>query len=197
MENVFYYWILWGAWIVAAFFLQKSIRRTLISVVILAFIAFGELFVEVSSFSIRVSFIMALCVGYYLAAGSMRKVYHFFSVMTLTSAYAGIHLFEIFDPVWFMVDRFFVIIGVISILALYLGKSMRERLGLLILSMSQGELVFWVILGKFHDGLTIGTADYLNMAAIGFFILCTWTYIEQVTASLNQQVQKSARGKQA
>jgi hypothetical protein len=197
VENVFYYWILWGAWIIAAFFLQKSIRRTMISAVILVCIASGEMFIEVSSFSVRISFILVLCIGYYLASGCKRRVYHFFSVMTLTSAYAGIHLFEIFDPVWFIVDRFFVIISVISILAIYLGKSMPERIGLLVLSMSQGELLFWVILGKFHDGLTIGTADYLNMAAIGCFIVCAWTYLEQILASFNQQAQKSSRGKQA
>jgi hypothetical protein len=63
--------------------------------------------------------------------------------------------------------------------------------------MSQGELLFWVILGKFHDGLTIGTADYLNMAAIGCFIVCAWTYLEQIMTSFNQQAQKSAKGKQA
>lgn len=166
----------------------------MISMFILLCIGFSGLFIEYESFYIRSSFLLIISTGYYLAAKNERKVYFFLSVMALTSAYAGIHLFELYDPVWFLIDRSAVIIGLLGVLSIYLGKSMAERLGLFILSMSQGEFLFWVILSKFHQGLTIGTSDYLNMAAAGFAIICVWTYLESITAAFNQHVQKSAKG---
>lgn len=194
VEHVIFYWIMWAAWIVAAFFMKKSTGRTIISLIILLCIGLVDLFIEFDSFYIRAAFLLIISTGYYLAAKNERKVYFFLSVMALTSAYAGIHLFEIYDPVWFLIDRSAVITGLLGMLSIYLGKSMAERLGIFILSMSQGEFLFWVILGKFHQGLTIGTSDYLNMAAAGFAIICVWTYLGSTTAAFNQHVQKSAKG---
>lgn len=194
VEHVIFYWIMWSSWIVAVFFMKISRVRTMTSMIILLCIGLGELFIEYDAFLIRAAFLLIVSTGYYLAAKNERKVYFFLAVMALTSAYAGIQLFALYDPVWFLIERNAVIIGLLGILSIYLGKSMAERLGLFVLSMSQGEFLFWVILGKFHQGLVIGTSDYLNMTAAGFAIICIWTYLESIAAEFNQQIQKSAKG---
>ncbi|WP_203287661.1 hypothetical protein [Metabacillus sp. cB07] len=197
MENVFYYWILWGAWIIAVFLMKKSAKRTFLSFLLLTFIITGEMTAQVYPFTVSVPFVLTLLTGYYLFSKSPRKLYSFLSVMTMSAAYAAVHLVELFDPVWFAVDRFYVVTGLLSILANYLGKSIHERLGFLFVAIAHGDVLFYGILSRFYSGLAIGSYDYMNMAAVSLLAVCTWTGVEAAMAALNQTLQKAARGKQA
>lgn len=199
MEGIFFYWFMWLAWIVSTFLMKKEKIRIMLSVFILINILISEFYMVVDTFYVRVSFLLFLLLGYYLAVKQKHKksVSFYLTTFTLTFAYAGILLFRIYDPVWFVFDYRIIVSAIVSVLAIYLGKqSSIQKYSLYILSVCQGEFLYWFILGKFHEGLTIGTAACLDMVVIGCLIIYLWTMSQNIILYIEQMLQKPAKEKQ-
>ncbi|MDQ0232945.1 YphA family membrane protein [Metabacillus malikii] len=197
MEGIFYFWFMWLAWIVTTFLLRKSTVRLKLGIFLMITIMMSKYFVLLGEYNIRISLLLFLFLGYYLATKmKSAKISFFIMAMTLTLAYSGILLFRIYDPVWFLFDYRLIVSLVISILAIYLGRKPTEKFTLFIISIGQGEFIYWGILGKFHSGLTIGTSASLDILAIGCFFIYIWVIAQQVITYIEQNIQKPAKEKQ-
>ena len=198
MEGIFYYWMMWLAWIITTFFMKKQKIRTKLTIFLLVNIWISELYWVIGHFHVRVSLLLFLGVGYYLSVkkNNNKSLSYYLIILTLTFAYASILLFHIYDPVWFLFDYRLIVSITVSVLAIYLGKHIVQKYAIYILSVCQGELIYWFILGKFHRGLIIGTAAFLDMVVIGCAIIYLWTTIQQIIFLLEQTLEKPAKEKQ-
>jgi hypothetical protein len=118
------------------------------------------------------------------------------TTLTLMFAYAGTLLFRIYDPVWFLFDYRLIVSVAVSVLAIYLGKQSVQKYALYIISVCQGEILYWFILGKFHEGLTIGTSAFLDMMVMGCLIIYLWTMSQNILVYIEQTMQKPSKEKQ-
>jgi hydrogenase maturation factor len=198
VEGIFFYWFMWLAWIVSTFLMKKEKMRLKLSIFILFTILISQFYVELGQFYVRVSLLLFLLLGYYLAVKQKRSksVLFYLTTFTLTFAYTGIMLFRIYDPVWFVFDYRLIISIIVSVLAIYLGKLTIQRYSLYIISVCQGEFIYWFILGKFHDNLIIGTFAFLDMLVIGCLIIYLWTISQNIIVNIEQSIQKTAKEKQ-
>ncbi|MGM7721902.1 YphA family membrane protein [Metabacillus sp. Hm71] len=198
MEGIFFYWFMWLAWIITTFLMKKGKIRLKLTIFILITIILSELYIIVGDFNVRVSLILFMILGYYLAAKQKKRkpVLFYMITFTLMFAYAGIMLFRIYDPVWFLFDYRIIVSVAISVLAIYLGKHSVQIYALFIISVCQGECLYWFILGEFHDGLTIGTPAFLDMLVIGCSIIYLWNMSQTVILAIEQMLQKPAKEKQ-
>lgn len=198
MDGIYFYWFMWITWIVTTFLMKKDKIRIKLTIFILVSIVISGFYIVVGDFNIRVSLLLFLLLGYYLAIKQTKRKSIAFYVMTLTLtfAYSGILLFRIYDPVWFLFDYRMIVSIVVSVLAIYLGKQPVQRYALYIISVCHGEFLYWFILGEFHDGLTIGTAACLDMLVIGCVIIYLKTLTQKIILYFEQTLQKPAKEKQ-
>ncbi|QNF30688.1 YphA family membrane protein [Metabacillus elymi] len=198
MEGIFFYWLMWLAWVVTTFFMKKGKARIKLAIFIMLNIIISEFYMIIGDFYVRVSLLLFLLLGYYLAVKhkKQRIVSFYMTTLTLMFAYAGILLFRIYDPVWFLFDYRLIVSVAVSLLAIYLGKQTVQKYALYIISVCQGEFLYWFILGKFHKGLTIGTAAFLDMIVIGCLIIYICTISQQFIVFIEQTLQKPAKEKQ-
>lgn len=198
MEGIFFYWIMWLAWIVTTFLMKKNKLRVKLSIFLMITILLSKYYVIVGDYTIRVSLFLFLFLGYYLAVKQkqQKSLSLLIMTLTLTFAYSGILLFRVYDPVWFFVDYRLLVSVLIGVLAIYLGKQPIHRFALCMISICQGEFLYWMILGKFYDGLTIGTATCLDMLVIGCLIIFLWMVTEHIITTLEHTLQKPAKEKQ-
>jgi hypothetical protein len=187
---------MWLAWVVSTFLMKKSNFRIKLTIFLLVNILISEFYMVVGPFYVRVSLLLFLVMGYYLAVKQQKNRSFLITTLTLTFAYSGILLFRIYDPVWFVFDYRLIVSAVVSMLAIYLGKQSVQKYALYIISVCQGEFLYWFILGKFHKGLTIGTGACLDMLVIGCSIIYLWTITQNVIIYLEQTLQRPAKEKQ-
>lgn len=198
MEGIYFYWFMWITWIVTTFLMKKDNIRIKLTIFILINIVISGFYIVIGDFNVRVSLLMFLFLGYYLAVKQKgrKSIAFYMMTLTLTFAYSGILLFRIYDPVWFLFDYRLIVSIVVSVLAIYLGKQSVQKYALYIMSVCQGEFVYWFILGEFHEGLTIGTAACLDMLVIGCGIIYLRTLSQKVILYFEQTLQKPAKEKQ-
>ena len=198
MEGIFYYWMMWLAWIITTFFIKKQKVRTKLTIFLLVNICISEFYWVIGHFYVRISLLLFLGLGYYLSVkkNTAKSLSYYLIILTLTFAYTSILLFHIYDPVWFLFDYRLIVSSTVSVLAIYLGKQIVQKYAIYILAVCQGELIYWFILGKFHSGLIIGTAAYLDMVVIGCIIIYLWTTFQQLVLSLEQTLEKPAKERQ-
>ncbi len=201
MEGIFFYWIMWLAWIITTFFMEKKKKRLTLSISILVSILLSKWYLVISTYSINMTLLFYLFLGYYLAVNqrNFKVVSFYITSLTITFAYAGIMLFRIYDPVWFIFDVRFIVGGIISILAIYLGCTSNERFLLYIIALCQGECLYWIVLGQFHDVITFGTQSFLDMLSIGCLIIFLWSAIQHLTVVFENslgKLQKPTKEKQ-
>ncbi|MFY4775965.1 YphA family membrane protein [Metabacillus sp. RGM 3146] len=198
MEGIFYYWIMWGAFIAAAFLWKKSAERTIAVFFILINLASSQMFIHTSSFSVGMAYLEIWGLSFGLIA--VKRYFTSFSFLLLAFAmmagYTAIMLFQLFDPVWFIIDRFYILLILFGGLSLYFGKDFLNRLSLFIVALSQGEFLYWAVLRHFYDGLTIGGHGYLDLLAAGGGVIGIWSAVEYFSHNAGQYVYKKQNERQ-
>ena len=197
VEGILYYWLMWAAWIITTFLLKKSVMRFACSIFILTNILVSELFVGFAQFNISISYVLFLMFGFFLAV--YKKNYTFGNLVTsiaLTFAYAGILLIRLYDPVWFIIDSVWIMSFIIGALSIYLGQTVTERFSYFLIAICQGEFLYLFILGKFHQHLVIGSAEFLDITVVGCAFIFIWSTYHSVVVSLENNLQKPLKEKQ-
>ncbi len=192
MEGIFFYWIMWLAWIITTFLMNKGKNRLKLTIFLLVTILLSKWNLVALTHSINMSLLMFLVLGYYLAVKNhkLKLVSFYLTSLTLTFAYTGIMLFRIYDPVWFIIDFRLMISVLVSLLAIYLGENKTQRFSIFLISICQGEFLYWIVLSRFYNQLTIGTEAFLDMLSIGCAVIFLWTIIQQLTLNIEQSLVK-------
>ncbi|MCD7033351.1 hypothetical protein LRR81_03845 [Metabacillus sp. GX 13764] len=179
MEGILYYWIFWCWLIIAAFLWPKGTERTMAIYFILINLASSQSFVHGKEVAAGLSSLEMWAFSMYLTArnGYLKSPRFLLGVFGMMAGYAAIQLFQLFDPVWFIVDKFYILLIVFTGGSLYIGKDWMERMVLFTAAMLQGEFLYWAVIRHFYEGLFIGGADFLDLCASGTAVIGTWTLL--------------------
>lgn len=195
MEGIIFYWFMWIAWVYTTFIMEKNHHRDKLSVFILLIIFSSKGAMIIDHYHLSIPFLLMLTYSYYLTAKQKQTniILYYFASTTITFAYAGIMLFSIYDPVWFIIDYRLIVSLIVSIITIYLGKSNLQRYALLIMSSCHGEFLYWLVMSKFHNGISIGNSAFLDIVVIGCFSIYIWSMFHQLIIFFEQSAQKLQR----
>ncbi|MBD1378627.1 YphA family membrane protein [Metabacillus arenae] len=198
MEGTIYYWLMWAGWITATFLLKKNKQRTFISLFILLNIIVSPHFVKIHSFYVNSSYFLFFFISLIiLSAGKYSRTFRNLLLGTgLSFGYAGILLFELYDPVWFFIESKWLLSFLIGGFCIYFMESFFARVSLFYLSICQGEFLFYLVISKFQGRLEVGAFPFLDLAAVGSLFLFAWTMYETIAIMFDQQIQKTTKEKQ-
>ncbi|ASB88689.1 hypothetical protein OZL92_04355 [Bacillus sonorensis] len=195
MEEFYYYWSMWFLWVLTTFILEKNRTRFFAS-------AFILLNIILSMYQVR--FILLLngayllfYAGAYLLGGYAalhRSIKRLLLHLSMVSAYGFLFLFALYDPVWFILKPEWLIIILFVIMTLTFEKSFINRLALMVLGMCHGELLYSLIIRKFHEGLVAGGYSWLSMCSAGIVLLYGVSQYERLVQQIHQKWKRLNKG---
>ncbi|MEK4175537.1 MAG: hypothetical protein C6W58_08925 [Bacillaceae bacterium] len=196
MEGIYYYWFMWIIWVIVTFWLPKTDARFWLSFFILLNILGSATFIHFTQIHVGFSYILFALLSFFILYRTKRLFYSLFSVLIITVAYAGVKLFYLFDPVWFLLDvqMYLSILGVI--LSNMLSKDFFEGMAFFILGSCYGEALFSSAVYSYYRPIVIGDFPFLDMLSIGIFSLLIWASFKTFAASLEHIFKKHARERQ-
>lgn len=199
MEGAIFYWTCWAFWIYLTFLLEKRnpYRMKLAAIVLIVLILSNFQF-KVSVFEIQASGLFILGISYFFISQEKRTaiIYYFICTVIISIAYVTFHLFEIFDPIWIIFKKEWMMGIVLWYLAILLQKTLKGRLLILFAGAMQGEILYALILNKFQFPYLIGAYASLDVCSLTALLLVGWSALENVGTVMQNHFHFFEKGKQ-
>lgn len=200
MEGLMFYFISWSMWVYLTFIMKKeNPLRVKLSVAVLTCISLAAAVpITIGRFEVSAIGLFMLIVTYMALRQENSKTLLYFYICSfiLTIAYVTFCLFEIFDPVWLIFNKDWMLAVCLGYLAILLQKKLRGRLLLLISGTMQGEILYAYILGKYNFHYSIGSFAYLDAFSLTAILLVGWSGMEKIGSYFEQSVLAANKGKQ-
>jgi cbb3-type cytochrome oxidase subunit 3 len=154
--------------------------RLKLSVIVLITISLSELHYSLGNDQLYASGFFLLMVTYFLFSREKRStmIYLFICSFIVSISYVSFHLFEIYDPIWIIINKQWMIGIFLGYLAILLQKTLKGRLFIIISGTMQGEILYAYILSKYHFPYSIGGFDYLDVFSLISVLLVGWSCFE-------------------
>lgn len=197
-EGLYFYFLGWTGWIIVTFLFPKSSLRTFLSILLLLVMACSATHIDIYGFSVSLAFVILIFTAIFLLTNTMKQKYflNYFSICTMSLAYVCFVIFEIYDPVWIIIDRTWMLSFILLYLALLLFKTKWERFAFMLTGILQGEILNSFVLNSIFSYSVIGSFDFLAVLFLTSAGLGTWMIFETVTVYLDSVIQKRVRERQ-
>ncbi|MBP2240692.1 hypothetical protein J2Z40_001251 [Cytobacillus eiseniae] len=198
MEGIIFYWVSWMVWIMATFFMKKDQLRLKLSWILLVIIIASPHIVPIFQFEISMAGIFLCSIFFYLATKMerLKMVYGCICAFIIMLAYVCFHLFELFDPVWLIFPRNWMLSVMVVFLALILQENKRNRMYIIILGSFQGEILYALILSKYSFPYLIASLTFLDTMTIALGLVALWNGIELLASFYEKYFNQLEREKQ-
>ncbi|WP_081415083.1 YphA family membrane protein [Ectobacillus panaciterrae] len=174
MEGSYFYFFSWCGWIIATFWMKKDRMRLFAAMSILLIIIGSHTYVFIGMFQISVSYltIMGVCFLGLSRSGWWQIVYGIMSAAIIAMLYAVFHMIELYDPVWIMMDRTWLLSAVLVYAVLLLIRKPVNRIFVICIGAVQGEAMLAIVLQTFGFHNEIGAPAFLDVIACSVAALC-------------------------
>ncbi|MEH7012672.1 hypothetical protein V7087_18000 [Neobacillus niacini] len=199
MEGSMFYWIIWVFWVYITFFMNKqNLYRTKLAAGILMFIIFSNVNFMFMGFEFYASGLFMLLLSYIIFSkkklGSL--LYAFICSFIVTISYVTFNLFVIYDPIWVIFQKEWMMGICFSCLAIFLQNSLKDRLLIIVSGTMQGEILYAYYLSKFEFTYPIGSIAYLDVSSLAVLLLVSWSILENAGTIFQNHFHFLEKGKQ-
>ncbi|MFJ7725539.1 hypothetical protein ACIQXV_05160 [Neobacillus sp. NPDC097160] len=199
MEGAMFYWICWSLWVYLTFLLNRgNPYRFKLSAIILILLLLSNFQLKVGIFEVQAGGLFLLITSYLFISQEKRgaMIYYFICSFIISMAYVTFHLFEIFDPIWIIFKKEWMMAIVFGCLAILLQKTLKGRLLIMICGTMQGEFLYAFILNKFPFPHPIGALEYLDVCSLIAALLVGWSLLENAGPIIQNHIHFFEKGKQ-
>ena len=199
VEGEIFYWTCWVFWIYLTFLLEKqNPYRIKLAAIVLIVLILSNIQIKVSVFEIQASGLFILGISYLFISQEKRTaiIYYFICAVIISITYVTFHLFEIFDPIWIIFKKEWMMGIVLWYLAILLQKTLKGRLLILFAGAMQGEILYALILNKFQFPYLIGAYASLDVCSLTALLLVGWSALENVGTVMQNYFHFFEKGKQ-
>ncbi|HJV16688.1 MAG TPA: hypothetical protein VJ546_04770 [Bacillales bacterium] len=199
MEGEIFYWISWSIWVYLTFIFRKEdpnrlkLSASILLVIILANFQFLIWGFEINSSGI---FLILFCYVAKACVKTKKMSYFYLCSFIISIAYVTFLLFEIFDPVWLILKKEWMMGICLSYLSLLLQKTLKERLLMMISGTIHGEILYAFILSNYGFSNPISSLAYLDAISLTTIMLIGWSCIENASAFFDHHFKITEKEKQ-
>ena len=197
MEGIFFFWFAWIGWVWTVFMMDRSTLRTRLSVYLLMLMIASPYELPAGRFSINASALILIC-GYIIETSHLKKrefLHVFTASFIVMLGYMSFLLFELFDPVWLIFDRQWLIPLCVFTLAALIEKEPLRIYASIAGGMLQGEFVFSFVIDRISSSYTVASYHFLDVLSGAILLAGIWAGIQQLAASAGRHVNQG-RGRQ-
>ncbi|RDU36334.1 hypothetical protein DRW41_12400 [Neobacillus piezotolerans] len=200
MDGYMFYLAAWCSLIYLAFLASGRLRsmRGLRASILLAIIAsplhfqVGESLVYIGWISIYFYSIIHI-----IQANWKQKAYFSVCGIIVSMLYSSIRLFELFDPIVFIIKKEWFIAIVISLLVPILYRPFKWRLLVIMVGIIQGELLYALVLAKNSMPFDAGGYAFMDTLSLVAAVAFIWNAIEKCAAWLGSSINSMERGRKS
>lgn len=199
MEGAMFYWICWMYWVFFTFITHKqNPYRLILSSAILVVITISNIHFTVAGFEFYAGGILLLFISYVLISSETRGViiYYFICSFIVTIAFVTFHLFELFDPIWIVFKKEWMMGICLCILSLLLQKNIKGRLVIIASGTMQGEILYAYFLSRYDIPYSIGSLAYLDVCLLTFMMITVWSALENAGSLFGNHFNYLGKAKQ-
>jgi hypothetical protein len=199
MEGLLFYWIFWLGWVITTFFYRRDhphrlpISAWILGAVILSSVTFNFLGLQWNGTGLFI----IVTVYLYIAGLQSKRAYYFllssFIIMLLMVCFL---LYELFDPVWIIMERKWLLAILVVYGTLLLHSDKNERILSLLFGMIHGEIFYAFILKKFSFSFPVSSPAFLDSMSLACVLVLAWNSLELMTAFFNKYFQSVEKEKQ-
>lgn len=192
MEGIYFYWLVWIAWIYVTFIVEKNNFRIQVAVFLLTAIIFSNYTITLFSTVINSTLPLFIIVGCYLISRKTKMMYIYYLVCSiiLTCSYVIFRLFQLYDPVWVMFNPTIKLALILVLIILLLVKDQRSRVAVLLISITIGEIVYTLFINSLVSSLVIGQNETLDIFAITITATYLWYSFERLVQLIHNSVKQ-------
>ena len=198
MEGFLFYWITWLFWIIAIFFMKRGTKeRYFLAISLLLLIISSSNMITILGLQFSASsFVLYFMILLYFAKYESRRNFSLFpSVFIVTIAFACFQIYELFDPVWIIFPRIWMLSILLAALSIFLIEKKSFRIFILIAGALQGDFLYALILQKLSFPYTIGSFAFLDVISLTAVLLIIWNGIEILAEYYAKYYNQSGREK--
>ncbi|MGJ7909358.1 YphA family membrane protein [Neobacillus sp. LXY-1] len=187
MEGTLFYLIFWMLWVYVTFILSKqNPYRFKLAAIVLVIIIFSDRYLTIGNDKIYLGGLFLLLFTYLFLSFEKKgaMLYLFICSLIVSIAYITFLLFEIFDPIWLIFKREWMMGAVIGYLALLLHKDLKGRLLMIACGTMQGEFLYAYFISNYQFPYSIGDLSYLDVFSLISGILVGWKMLESTITTL-------------
>lgn len=195
MEGTYFYFCVWMGWIITTFFFKKDGFRLGMSFFLLLMIIGSQMAVSVFSFSISGSALLLASISFVGISVYSRwmQLYTLICALIIAMIYTIFHVIELYDPVWIVIDRTWMLSGILVYASVLLHRNRTLRVWGLYVGMLQGELFLTFIFKAMHVTYDIGGFSFLNSAAASTVLFSLLHSIGKVVSYTGQFKRKQVK----
>ena len=197
MDGSTFYFIAWIGWVVVTFFMKKDHIRWKLGACILIFMICSPLHVTIASFMVSVNALLLCIISFIgIALYSVwKKLYSLLSALIIAMLYTSFHLLEIYDPIWIVVDRVFLLSSALVYASVLLHGDRILRLCSLYVGMLQGELLVTFIFRKLNFPYDYGSLAFFDIVAVSTLFMAVLFWIAKASVYMEQFKRKTRKRK--
>lgn len=198
MDGSLFYWILWSLWVYLTFIMDKKHPlRFGMSACILVIITLSDVHFTVGNYDVNASGVFILVLSYIILSKEKNGalLYTIICSIIVTISYVTFHLFELFDPVWIIFPKIWMMSIGLLILGILLQNSLKGRLLVIICGTMHGEICYALFLQRFQFSQPIAALPYLDICVVVTLLLLVWGFLENSGTILQNQVHFSNKSK--
>jgi len=190
MEGALFYWFAWISWVWVTFLLsKKNFVRYGLSAYLLILMISTPYRISILGIEVFLSAFVLITVFVVGTAKLNKRSFYsvFLSAFIMMLGYVCFLLFELFDPVWVLFDRKWMLALSALILCSFLQDRYLHRFYCLLSGMLCGEILFAIIMEKLSFNYSVSSPAFMDMLAITFMILALWSgfnYLMLITSNI-------------
>jgi hypothetical protein len=198
MEGILFYWIAWMGWVWATFFMGKDkSSRLKVAVALMLLIISSPYEVAVLGVNVHApAFVLILF--FIIETAKMNKrvfVSVFLTSFIVMLGYVSFLLFELYDPVWVVFDRRWMLsLSAIAICAL-ISKNQRLMRAAMVSGMIQGEVLFSILMKNLSFSYPVASSPFLDTLALALMLITIWAGLSHIAEAMGNYL-NHGRGKQ-
>lgn len=171
MNGYVFYWVAWLVWIIITFFQTHRHIHYIIICWLFSLMITLNYYVTLFQLDISIAFIILL-IGAIVFYGQAQLTFQrLITTYTLMITYLSLKIWNVIAPIWFVIPTIIAIPFIISMSAITLSQSTKQRLIHILFSMTCGELFYSFILRSYHLNNQIGSISFFDYLAISIFII--------------------------
>lgn len=177
MEGLFFYWFAWIGWIWTTFLMSKDhFLRFRLSIWLLIMMVLSPYQFLIQGFEIHLSAVVLMV---FFIVHTYKLRYMVFGSVCLSAfiimiGYVSFLLFELYDPVWVIFDRKWMIAFGAMVLSSVLQENIYYRVYALISGMVLGELLYAVLLRNLSFHYPVSSLAFLDLIALMLMLISIW-----------------------
>lgn len=201
MEGLYFYGFAWSIWIITTFILKKDSKSRLpiacfmLLAIIISPYSFTIKEISIGYLAILMIFVVFIRIGYFTLR---KKLYFFITSLIISIGYGSFLLFELFDPIWILFKRDWMLAILLTYLAVLLQEKLAWRVSTVIIGCIYGDIIFAFIVQRFSFPYIIGSMGLLDVCSLATIMLFGWegiklsiSYIEGVYQTVEREKQKT------